>query len=474
MNSPLYLLLVSSLLFSTVLSQDFTVKNSCGSQLWIEGRGIGNAAIPGYDYIRPVAPGQSISYTVPSAGLASTRFWGKYGCDSTGANCLTGDQLSNKNIYPQTGCPAPGCQVPVDSLFEATWGCKPGSPTCTQQPTTYFDTSQVDGFTIPYKVTFQGDTSKCDCLPSGCGITEIDASHLDMSQCPTGEDMSTNGLFSTYSKVDLRIINNGLIVGCAAPCTKFTHPAVQQGLGFFEGDAQALYYCCPTPNPLNCLISQSCLTPDECRAGPVPQSQYVQHVHSGTNGMQYAYSYDDTVGLHTCPAGIVTYTLEFCPPGSPPYPVPVSGLGAPKATVPATSAPVAATSAPVAATTAPKATVAATSAPVAATTVPKATVAATSPPVVATTAPRATVAAPATVAATSAPTSGCPAGTCILGQSCCATSTNGNLCYDSLVSTCYITQKGNKVLCPATMNACGTGCYPPSQYSCQNDSLVQL
>ena len=100
------------------------------------------------------------------------RFWVKYGCDSKGANCLIGDSVANFNLYPQTGCPASGtplclfinnniilfthtcegCMAPVDSLFEATWGCKTGS-SCAP---TYFDTSQVDGYTLPYRVLITG------------------------------------------------------------------------------------------------------------------------------------------------------------------------------------------------------------------------------------------------------------------------------------------------------------------------------
>jgi len=79
------------------------------------------------------------------------------------------------------------------------------------------------------------------------------------------------------------------------------------------------YYCCPTPNPNNCHISQGSILPTQCRAGPVGNTQYVKLVHAETSGV-YAYAYDDGVGEHACPSTGVQYTMEYCPPGSPAYP----------------------------------------------------------------------------------------------------------------------------------------------------------
>lgn len=62
-----------------------------------------------------VKKGGSIEYVLPDTGVASTRFWAKFGCDSTGSNCSIGDQVPN----PITkDCPAGGCSAPIDTLFE--------------------------------------------------------------------------------------------------------------------------------------------------------------------------------------------------------------------------------------------------------------------------------------------------------------------------------------------------------------------
>jgi len=305
---------------------DLTINNSCAFGLWIEGRAAGGVPIPGHSNpITYVAPGKTISFTVPDAGLASTRFWAKYGCDSNGANCLIGDQMANTNLYPITGCPPTGCTAPVDSLFEATWGCKSGGAACSgSNLLTWFDTSQVDGYTLPYRLLLTGNT-QCDCNAAGCtNLKLIDATKLGLSSCPSTEDMSTHGSFPTYNKVDLRVIKNNEVIACASPCKRFTNALIQGGFGIFEGSLEAEYFCCPTPNPTSCLASAGCITPAACRTGPVATSKYVTNVHHNTNGLNYAYSYDDNVGLHTCPATGVYYTMEFCPPGSPAYPISAS------------------------------------------------------------------------------------------------------------------------------------------------------
>jgi len=313
MKQVLFLLLV----FCCVFGQDFFVKNSCPYGLWSEGRGAGNGRLPGEStYIKYVPSGQTVSYTIPSEGLAATRFWVKYGCDSKGANCIMGDSVANLDIYPTTGCPPNGgCTSPVDSLFEATWGCKTGG-NC---PPTYFDTSQVDGYTLPYKLHISGNT-QCDCTGSGCAtLTLIDGSQLDVRKCPTGEDLSSNGAYSQYKNQDLRVIKNGQIVGCRSPCKQMNLPPILSGNGLPDGSPQAIYYCCPTPNPSNCQISQGCILPTQCHAGPVANTQYVNLIHQVTTGV-YAYSYDDGVGEHVCPSSGVQYTMEYCPPGAASYP----------------------------------------------------------------------------------------------------------------------------------------------------------
>lgn len=304
---------------------DVTIVNNCKVNLFIEARmGGAGSPITGYQPSRSLTMGNSITYNIPDTGASGTRFWAKYGCDSNGKNCLIGDSMQYWP-NPPGGCPTGGCQVPVDSLFEATFGCKPGTSCNSASPTTWFDTSQVDGWTLPYRLTLYGATNQCDCTASGCpNLTVVDGSHLDLANCPTNEDASANGKYPTsggrnMSGLDLRLIANNQVIGCMSPCKKLNYgpPA---GYGLSEGTIPTLYMCCPTPNPSNCLLSNGCILPNDCRAGPIANTQFVKAVHSMAPGV-YAYSYDDGVGLHACPAGTVQYQMEFCPAGSATYPL---------------------------------------------------------------------------------------------------------------------------------------------------------
>jgi len=307
---------------------DLRIINNCKTTLWFEARyGGAGAPLPGQSVTAQQAlPGSYIDYTVPDTGLSGSRFWAKYGCDSNGQNCAIGDQMQYWP-NPPGGCPAGGCTPPVDSLFEATWGCRPGTSCNAGNPTTWFDTSQVDGWTIPYKLTPVGDTSGCDCTGTGCGFKGVDASTLDVTKCPSGEDLSDNGQFTSVnvlgqsvglSSVDLRIIKNGEILGCMSPCKRLNW-GVPYGLQQSEDSGSTMWMCCPTPTPNNCNPSQGCVSPTTCRAGPIENTQFVAAVHTMAPGV-YAYSYDDGVGLHACPAGVTKYTMEFCPSGSAAYP----------------------------------------------------------------------------------------------------------------------------------------------------------
>jgi len=293
-----------------VYGSDFDVVNSCKSTLWIEARA-SSGPIPGQSTtLTRLDPGKAANYSMPAGGLPSTRFWAKYGCNAQGRECLVGDQ---DQYYPGGGCPSGGCTPPIDSLFEASWGAKSGG-------TTWFDTSQVDGYTIPYVVRLYGNTGACD---NGKGVKVLDASRLDLAKCPASEDISDRGAYPTLNhngqninlkSVDLKYKAGGHVVGCASPCSQMSHIYDQN-----PGSLPTLYYCCPTPNPNNCQISAGCISSAACRAGPVNTCAYTTAVHQMASGI-YAYAYDDGVGLHTCPAGTVTYTMEFCPPGSPAYP----------------------------------------------------------------------------------------------------------------------------------------------------------
>jgi len=310
-----------------IQTADVRIINNCKSTLWIEARqGPQSAPLPGVMSTSTMAlPGSFVDYTIPSTGLSSARFWAKYGCDKNGKDCSIGDQ-SQYWPSPPGGCPAKGCTAPIDSLFEATFGCKPGASCNNQNPTTWFDTSQVDGWTIPYKLTTSGATEKCDCNGRECaGFKGVDASRLDLSRCPSSEDLTLNGTHLNavvdgqnyaLSSVDLRVVDPSTaeVLGCMSPCKKLSWQ-----MGLSEGKDSALWMCCPTPSPSDCNVEDGCVTPQQCRDGPIEKTSYVSAVHDMAPGV-YSYSYDDLMGLHSCPSGTVVYTMEFCPTGSSPYP----------------------------------------------------------------------------------------------------------------------------------------------------------
>jgi hypothetical protein len=247
--------------------------NHCCQPIWVEARaGPCSAPLPGQNKtVFKVNPGSFIDFNIPPNGLAATRFWAKWGCNESGTNCQMGDQdptwvtpgtcpepygcaffdCSSGACCPTGGsCPANGCTPPIDTLFEATWGCSVdqtdcniNSSSCTGGcfyrgcPTggcnfldniTSFDMSQVDGWTFPYRLYVKGDKEDLAQCNGGTGAFNIDAIGLSLSKCPTTENMSDNGQFETVTDpdtgqdfstdpVDLRFTKQNQIVGCFHP-----------------------------------------------------------------------------------------------------------------------------------------------------------------------------------------------------------------------------------------------------------------
>jgi hypothetical protein len=137
-----------------------------------------------------------------------------------------------------------------------------------------------------------------DNLTVGASLTEwnldasgtdwYDVSFVDGQDNPVGI-ISTNGVSpNTCSKISCPTKTNGTI--CDSGCTD-------------TGSAQ---YCCAGAYD----TSASC---DEA-AWPAPGSTYVSDIHSACP-LDYAYAYDDNVGLHTTPTGGI-FTVTFCPAGA--------------------------------------------------------------------------------------------------------------------------------------------------------------
>jgi hypothetical protein len=246
--------------------------------------------------------GQSRDYQIPAGGVSAVRFWPKTGCDGSGHACAQGDSGEGGG----KPCPATGCQAPLDSKFEATFAPVGGGAQ------TWYNLSQVDGYTLPFKVQpFGSGAEQNGCVSSDC-------SHLSLDGCPGDDDLSGGGAFPSYAHEDLRVRDAyGHVIACAAPCKKWNYPA-PYGLGLPESQDPGLHLCCPTPiDPAsgNCTVANGCMTSESCRNAADPRSvvhtDYVAALHAMCPSA-YAFSYDDANGLHACPSD-TSFEVTFCP-----------------------------------------------------------------------------------------------------------------------------------------------------------------
>lgn len=272
---------------ATTQNTRFQIVNQCQYTIWIQQQNMPS----GVPAVTQLTQGQHVDFDIPDAGLASTRFWPKTGCDNTGQNCVIGQSSPPCPTTPS------GCSPPVDSKIEVTWGCTLAdqsqcgrTPQGDQFTVTFYNSSAVDGYTLPFNVHV-APNGGADCVNLDCG-------DLLLSDCPTTENLSVGNNGSTtpaYSSLDLQVKDPdkpGTVGGCFSPCKFLDYPGFGgEGLQDESGNAEALY-CCPTPP-----ISSA-----ECRAGPVPNTEYVQNIHKSCTGGVYGYAYDDGVGLHTCSA----------------------------------------------------------------------------------------------------------------------------------------------------------------------------
>jgi hypothetical protein len=273
------------------------ISSRCGQPIWLAHSG----GVSDAQNIR-LAAGQSHDYNIPSSGLGAVRFWPKLGCDGGGHNCAIGDNGQGGGVP----CPAGGCQPPIDSKFEVTFAPANNSAA------NWYNLSQVDGYTLPFKVTPLG---------SGAGIGSCNASDcggLSLARCPGADNLSEGGAFPQYAAQDLRVRDRaGNVIGCIAPCKKLNYPP-PWGIGLPESSDPALHMCCPTPiDPASgqCTAARGCMSPDACRNNADPRSVtrtgYVAAVHSMCPSA-YSYAYDDEAGLHVCPSN-TQFEVTFCP-----------------------------------------------------------------------------------------------------------------------------------------------------------------
>lgn len=299
-----------------------TVRNGCLTKPmtihWLTAPGFrgGQFNAPNHNSI---PAGGSMTYNIPDKGLASMRFWPAFDCDATGQNCRVGSSGGPAEFG--FSCPPQGCAPPIDSKFEATFGCITGIADggCQQNPSApgqplgrndWWNSSAVDGFTVPMKVTVSGfcPTGPINTAPfwgpGGPSNGVIDCSALRVSQCPTTENLSADGRFPALSNVNL-IANNpaGGVAGCYSPAGKLTYSNWGNAPTYAPAAPEAQWYTCPTPP----------ISPEACAAGPADRSKYRNYIHSVCP--TYAYAYDDGFGLSSCPAStLTTYDVTFyCP-----------------------------------------------------------------------------------------------------------------------------------------------------------------
>ena len=302
--------------------------SGCSSQpmwvQWLLGNGGGTLNAP--NFVKLSSVGASTTFQIPDTGLAGLRVWPGFGCDANGQNCTIG--ASGGPASDGFTCPAGiGCAPPIDSKFEGSFGCIAGAGTCLQNPSgggalgplDWWDASFVDGYTVPIKVVVNGS---CPAGPQSNGPGGppngiFDCSALKLSSCPTSENLSTNGEFPALANESLVLhypnangTPSGTVAGCFSPASKLTSGQWQSipnppftGTTYNPSDAQAQMYACPTPP----------ISSQQCSSGPAASTNYTKMIHSTCNA--YAYAYDDTIGLSTCPAATnLEYDVTFyCP-----------------------------------------------------------------------------------------------------------------------------------------------------------------
>jgi len=256
--------LVAVLTVVGIQAREIAFTNRCGYDIWVNP--LTNAQGPPLaGGIVRLGNGASHTYRVPDGGWGG-RFWPKSGCDGSGQNCEVG-----QSVDP---CGPTGCDPPAETKVEFFF------PPINDPNAVWYDVSLVDGYSLAAEII--PSVQQGTCVSTRCA--------LSLGACPTNEaDVG-----------DLRVVKNGRTVQCLAPCKKWNYPP-PFGLGRPEDQDPGLHLCCPTPP----------IWPEECRAGIVVRTQYVNLIHRDCP-TAYSYSYDDEAGLHNCPNG-VNFRVTFCP-----------------------------------------------------------------------------------------------------------------------------------------------------------------
>ncbi|KAG4076940.1 hypothetical protein HA402_015927 [Bradysia odoriphaga] len=238
--------------------RSITFLNRCNFPIWINPFPIlGNG-------IQRLEQNARTTCNIPDSGWRG-RVWPKTGCDNNGQNCAVG-----QSIPP---CPSTGCQPPAETKVEFFY------PASIDRIAVWYDISLVDGYSLPMEII--PDKQEGSCVTTNCA--------MKLDSCPSNENLVG----------DLRIIRNDRVVQCLAPCKKWNYPP-PYGMGKSERIDPGLHLCCPTPP----------ISPQECTAGIVTQTQYVNLIHRDCP-TAYSYAYDDEGGLHNCP-NPTNFNVNIC------------------------------------------------------------------------------------------------------------------------------------------------------------------
>lgn len=276
----------------TAGSTRLRIINGCGTEaLWIAHQGQGGIG-PDPQNVR-IDPQRSYDF-ITYNGLSATRYWAKMGCDEMGNHCGLGESGG-----PGEACLRPGddysrCAPPVDTKFEATFGREgaPCDPTKNNmEGCDYVDISLVDGFTLPFKLEVKGYCEK--------GVKTIDCSDLSFDQCPTTEYLHAAGMVTNLQAINP---HTNQVVGCYSPCEKLIDDKWNK-IWHTSDTPEAAPYCCP----------EQLFDPEQCRAGPIKDTSFVQFLHRKCPEV-LSYAYDDGTGLMRCDATTQYEMTFFCPP----------------------------------------------------------------------------------------------------------------------------------------------------------------
>jgi hypothetical protein len=235
--------------------RQFTIKNNCSETVWLAGVGTPTPVFNGSSGGLEMAPGASVTTTVPVPWVAG-RFWGRRNCtfDTSGhGSCATGD-------CGQLKCTHSGAGTTTLAEFTLT-----GSATGSDN----YDISLVDAFDFPVSIQLD-DPSPGHCVNSAC--------QADLrSFCPA--DMQNKDAA-------------GNVVGCKSLCGKFSTPN----------------YCCGGPYGV----------PGSCNNVAWNLNFRATEVKNRCPSV-YGYAYDDASSDFNChPPGQPGYIITFCPASSVP------------------------------------------------------------------------------------------------------------------------------------------------------------